>query len=341
MASSMATMASALARPLAQAGAEAAPGGASVKAWARPRSTASQAKPRRPCSTRTRCQVSRPSATEAPKIFVRQVRTFIDSGELYIVFLASAAKVPYSSKTPATSTTERRLPRPWKSIRCFWREAKARSASTSCEASRHKWDFRAKLTDTASDKCRCETGCLLASKTVRMAFKSASLSSLSRSTVLTAFATAHNVGASPAAAASRKDANLWKDKAAEPLLPEPAVGTAAAETSGAAAAVAFAADDAQAVSATCRRRSTSQVSSSTSSASSPGSSLSSSVAANLPALACNNSAAFLRSSSLVFFSLTLRCCFFPGWAPAACAAFSNGTSAVLFAAPSAPDGAGC
>mmetsp|Transcript_104411 Transcript_104411/g.293990 ORF Transcript_104411/g.293990 Transcript_104411/m.293990 type:complete len:359 (+) Transcript_104411:1566-2642(+) len=299
----MASMASARVISSAQVG-KAVPdnGGDKVTACASPRTTTSHEKPMWPCKSRTRCHVSRPAATDAARSFTRRSSTTSLSTELIRHF-----RLTCWSSTAATSAADTHLLLSSNSARWRLRAAKAASGNSSGAICRSSAVPTPKARPMAFLSWQCVSFCLPARSTVRTAARSASRSWLWCRTCRMRFATPHNVGAGPPAL-SKNAAKARKGRRAAPPGGPVATASKPAETTESVAAPP--AGLAQAASASWRRRATSQVSSSTSSASSEGSS-GSSVAANFPAFASSISAAFFLSSSLCFFSLTVRCSFFP------------------------------
>mmetsp|Transcript_82320 Transcript_82320/g.245489 ORF Transcript_82320/g.245489 Transcript_82320/m.245489 type:complete len:271 (-) Transcript_82320:648-1460(-) len=122
-ASSALAMDSASACPAAASFAGAAPGPASTRACASALKTMAEDGPQWFCSTRTRCHVSRPSATDRPSSFRRP------SGRLGVALTCRTRSAACSLITAATSATERSFG--WKSVRCFCLAASAVSGSSA------------------------------------------------------------------------------------------------------------------------------------------------------------------------------------------------------------------
>mmetsp|Transcript_88035 Transcript_88035/g.233729 ORF Transcript_88035/g.233729 Transcript_88035/m.233729 type:complete len:215 (-) Transcript_88035:414-1058(-) len=168
--------------------AESLPGSAlapvSTKAWATALKTVAEDGTHWFCSSRTKCQVSRPSTTERPRSFRRA------SGRAWLAFTCRVRRTACSFMTAATSAMERSFG--WKSVRCFCLAANAVSASSAGEIARAAavaMSFRPKDATMASTRWRCTSlaDTFRWSNTSRSAERSPSLSGLWQSTHRTTF----------------------------------------------------------------------------------------------------------------------------------------------------------
>mmetsp|Transcript_21583 Transcript_21583/g.67370 ORF Transcript_21583/g.67370 Transcript_21583/m.67370 type:complete len:291 (-) Transcript_21583:173-1045(-) len=181
---------------------------ASTRACAVARSTPLAEGPGWPWSSRTRCQVSRPSAADLPSSFRNS------PGSTALALACELRRTACSPTTAATSAKDSGFGR--KSARCFCRAVRAVAASSvggSERAAKLATSFRPKEAEMASTRWRCtafwET--CRPNSTTKSAARSPSRSELQCSTQRTRFASARRPRG-PRPASSRAAASSPKGK---------------------------------------------------------------------------------------------------------------------------------